>query len=124
MEFQDMDFIAEIRKLNYRDLLIFLIPVLIFLSYLSVFNPGIATYDSFNQLHQIASQHFTNWHPFFHTFINMLCLKVYSNPISICIFQILVFSTMWTIICNYNRDDNIQTNKTFKLQVIFQQLFV
>lgn len=114
-----MGFISEIKKLNYNDLKIFLIPVIIFSIYLAVFNPCIATYDSFNQLHQIASGHFTNWHPFFHTFIDMLCLKVYPSPISICIFQILVFSTMWTIICKYNRDDNIQTDNTFKLQVIF-----
>ena len=119
MEFKDMGFISEIKKLNYNDLKIFLIPVIIFSIYLAVFNPCIATYDSFNQLHQIASGHFTNWHPFFHTFIDMLCLKVYPSPISICIFQILVFSTMWTIICKYNRDDNIQTDNTFKLQVIF-----
>ena len=116
MEFQDMDFIAEIRKLNYRDLLIFLIPVLIFLSYLSAFNPGIATYDSFNQLHQIASQHFTNWHPFFHTFISMLCLKIYPNTMSICILQILVFSTMWMVICKYCRDDNGEIDNVFILQ--------
>ena len=117
MEFRDAKFIAEIKKLNYHDLLIFLIPVIIFSIYLLVFNPGIATYDSFNQLHQIASQHFTNWHPFFHTFINMLCLYVYPSTISICIFQILVFSTMWMIICKYNRDDSIKTDKTFNLQV-------
>ncbi|MBR2557813.1 MAG: hypothetical protein IKE95_05555 [Methanobrevibacter sp.] len=117
MEFRDARFIAEIKKLNYHDLLIFLIPVIIFSIYLLVFNPGIATYDSFNQLHQIASQHFTNWHPFFHTFINMLCLYVYPSTISICIFQILVFSTMWMIICKYNRDNSIKTDKTFNLQV-------
>ena len=113
-----MGLISEIRKLNYRDLKIFLIPIVAFSIYLAVFYPGIATFDSFNQLHQIASNNFTNWHPFFHTFINMLCLKVYSNPISICIFQILVFSTMWMVICKYHRDDNAKMEKTFRLQLI------
>lgn len=113
-----MGLIAEIRKLNYQDLKIFLIPTIIFLFYLSVFYPCIAAYDSFNQLHQIASGHFGNWHPFFHTFINMLCLKIYPNPASICIFQILVFSTMWLVICKYNRNDNLENNKTFKYQII------
>ena len=110
------------KKLNCHDLIIFLIPLIIFSIYLSVFNPGIATLDSFDQLHQIASGQFTNWHPFFHTFIEMLCLKMYPSTISICVFQILVFSTMWTIICKYNRDDNIQTDNTFKLQVIFSAI--
>lgn len=117
-----MGLMAEIKKFNYNDLKIFLIPILIFSIYMIVFNPGIATIDSFNQLHQIASGRFTNWHPFFHTFIEMLCLKVYPSTLSICIFQILVFSTMWTIICKYNRDDNIQNDNTFKLQVIFSVL--
>ena len=119
MEFQYKESISKINKINYRDLIIFLIPLLIFSTYLSVFNPGIATIDSFNQLHQIASNQFTNWHPFFHTFIEMLCLKVYPSTISIGIFQILVFSTMWTIICKYNRDDNSQNNKYFIIQAIF-----
>lgn len=110
--------IAEIKsRFNHRDLIIFLIPTIIFLSYLMVFNPGIATHDSFNQLHQIASGQFTNWHPFFHTFINMICLNVYPSTISIATFQILVFSTMWTLICNYHRDSNMKKDP-FMLQVI------
>uniref|UniRef100_UPI00388EAE5E hypothetical protein n=1 Tax=Methanobrevibacter sp. TaxID=66852 RepID=UPI00388EAE5E len=113
---------SEIKKFNHNDLKIFLIPVVIFSIYLTVFYPGIATIDSFNQLHQIASGQFTNWHPFFHTFIEMLCLKVYPNTISIGIFQILVFSSMWTIICKYNRDDTVENNKTFKMQAIFSAI--
>ena len=97
MEFEDMGFIDKIKTFNYNDLKIFLIPFIIFSIYLAVFNPCIATIDSFNQLHQIASGHFTNWHPFFHTFIEMLCLKVYPSPMSVGIFQILVFSIMWMV---------------------------
>lgn len=119
MGFHDNQIFENFRKLNYRDLAIFLIPVIIFSIYLSVFYPGIATTDTFNQLHQIASNTFTNWHPFFHTFIEMLCLNVYPSTISICIFQIIVFSTMWTVICKYSRDDDAQTKDIFRLQVIF-----
>lgn len=109
-------------KWTYKDLIIFSIPFLIFLFYLNIYNPGILTYDSFNQMHQIASNEFTNWHPFFHTFIEMLCLKIYPSPISIAILQILVFSTMWTIICNYTRvndTSNKKFDKEFILQIIF-----
>ncbi|MBR0270714.1 MAG: hypothetical protein IJQ68_01800 [Methanobrevibacter sp.] len=116
MELNCDGLIDKLKEFNKRDLIILLIPLLIFSFYLYVFNPGIATYDTFNQIHQIASGQFTNWHPFFHTFINMLCLKVYPNPLSIGIFQILVFSTMWMIICKYNRDDTSKSNKTFILQ--------
>ena len=122
MEFKNKEIISQIRKFNSNDLKIFLIPIIIFSAYLAVFNPGIATIDSFNQLHQIASGHFTNWHPFFHTFIEMLCLKVYPSTLSICIFQILVFSAMWTIICKYSRDDTVSDNGTLKRQAIFSAL--
>lgn len=107
----------SISKPNYRDLIIFLIPFIIFLAYLYVYNPGVLTYDSFNQLHQIATNDFSNWHPFFHTFIEMLCLKIYASPISIAVLQILVFSSMWMVICKYHRDDDGKS-KTFTLQVI------
>lgn len=114
-----MGIIANIKKLNYRDLAIFLTPIIIFSVYLAVFNPCIATYDSFNQLYQIASGSFTNWHPFFHTFINMICLSIYPSTISICILQILTFSIMWMVICKYNRDDCNGTVKNFRLQLVF-----
>ena len=122
MEFQESGLVSKISQFNRRDLKIFLIPIIIFSIYLCVFNPGIATIDTFNQLHQISSGHFTNWHPFFHTFIEMLCLKVYPSTLSVCIFQILIFSAMWTVICKYNRDDDVEDNSPFKLQVIFSVL--
>jgi hypothetical protein len=118
MEFVDKANFSQIKKLNRNDLIIFLIPVIIFSVYLAIFNPGIATIDSFNQLHQIASGHFTNWHPFFHTFIEMLCLKVYPSTISIAVLQILVFSTMWTVICRYVRKDN-ESSELFRIQIAF-----
>lgn len=51
----------------------------------------------------------------------MLCLKIYPNPKSIAILQILVFSGVWTIICNYFRYDEERNEKkySFILQVIF-----
>ena len=108
-----------IPRLNHKDLIIFLIPIAIFSYYLKVFDPGILRYDSFNQLHQIATHSFTNWHPFFHTFIEMICLKIYSSPVSICILQILTFSVIWMVICKYNRqDDEKRFEKTFILQLL------
>lgn len=105
--------VNHIKNLNYRDLIIFLIPTLIFSYYLYVYNPGFIHWDSYSQLHMIASGKFSNWHPFFHTFIMMMCLKLFNNnPISISILQILVFSTMWTVICKYFRNDNQKTKKS------------
>lgn len=115
---QKSDNIHNIQKLNYRDLLIFLIPLLIFSIYLNVYNPGILTIDSFNQLHQIATGEFTNQHPIFHTFIEMLCIKLFGSTLSIAVLQILVFSSMWTVICKYHRDDNDSKSNVFFIQAI------
>lgn len=107
----------DFKILSYRDLTIFLIPLIIFSIYLYVYNPGILTFDSYNQMHQIATNQFNNWHPFFHTFIEMLCIRIYPSPASVAAFQILVFSTMWMVICKYHRNDNAE-NRSFVLQVI------
>ena len=111
------------QKLNYNDLIIFLIPFIIFSIYLYVFNPGFLSFDSYSQMHQIATGHYGNAHPLFHTFIEMLCLKVYPSPISVAFFQIIVFSSMWMMICSYFREDvssnRITINKLFIFQVLF-----
>lgn len=105
-----------IKKFNYRDLVIFLLPLLIFSLYLFIYNPGVLTVGSFAQLHQIATGKFTNAFPIFHTLIEMLCLKIYSSPVLIGIIQILVFCLIWMIICKYHRDDS--TSDDFFLQFI------
>ena len=108
----------NIPKFNLKDLIIFLIPLIIFLFYLYIYNPGILTYDSFIQLHQIATGNFNNWQPFFHTFIEMVCIKIYASPVTIGVVQILSFSIIWTLICKYNRNDDLETKKYFFMQVI------
>ena len=107
--------ISNIKKFNHKDIIIFLIPFTIFMYYLYVFNPGILSYDSFNQMHQIATGTYSNWHPFFHTFIEKLCLKLYPSPISVGILQISVYSLIWMVLCQYNRKEDNQ--KLFFLQV-------
>ncbi len=111
------NFVLNIKKLNYKDLIIFSIPFIIFMYYLYVFDPGILTFDSYHQIHQIATSRFSNWHPFFHTFIEMLCIKIYANTKSVCVLQIITFSIIWMIICKYHRNDDVKS-KNFILQVI------
>lgn len=106
------------RKINYRDLMIFLVPMLIFALYLFIYNPGILTYNSFAQIHQIASGKFTNSFPFFHTFIEMLLINIFGTPLIMGVLQILVFSTIWTVICKYHRDDASESSNKFVLQFI------
>ena len=118
MNMQQSKILTNIRKLNYKDLIIFLIPCIIFLYYLHVYDPGILTVDSYNQMHQISSGKFTNWHPFFHTFIEMLCIKLYPSTVSVAILQILTFSVFWTIICKYTRNESKEIDRLFILQAV------
>ena len=113
------DSISDIKKhIIINDIIILLIPLSIFSFYLYIYNPGILSYDSYNQLAQIYEHDFNNWHPFFHTFIEMVCLKIYNSPISIGVLQIITFSFMWTIICKYYRGDNRGVCPIFIAQVI------
>ncbi len=102
-------------NLKKRDIFIFFLTFSILTIYLFIFAPGILTYDSYNQLQQINSFNFNSWHPFFHTFIEMLLLKIWNNPSIIGLFQIIIFSLIWTSICHYNKKED---NRNFILQVI------
>ncbi|WP_406531862.1 hypothetical protein [Methanobrevibacter sp.] len=113
----------RILKFNYRDLMIFLVPIIIFLLYLFVYNPGVLTVSSYSQLHQIATGKFTTAHPIFHTLIEMLLIKIFGTPFYIGLFQILVFSVLWTAICRYHRDDSAKSSNGFVAQFAITVIF-
>ena len=105
-------------KLNYRDITILIIPILIFSLYVYIYNPGILTVTSYSQLHQIVTGHFTNAHPIFHTLFEKACLKIFKSPIFIGIVQMVIFSVLWMIICKYHRDDTADSSNGFFMQFI------
>lgn len=115
---QNLELNPNSKRVNHRDLMIFIMPVLIFSLYLYIYNPGILTYESFSQIHQIATGEFTNSFPFLHTLIEMILLKTFGTPLSIAVLQIFVFSAIWTVICKYHRDDSNKNSNTFLLQFI------
>ena len=72
-----MNTLTKIRKkivLDKYDLILFFLTFLSFLAVLYILYPGILTYDSYTQLKQIETGTFSEWHPFIHTFIEMICL--------------------------------------------------
>ncbi len=95
--------IKYFKNIDKKNIIIFLIPLLMFGIYWVVFYPGVLSYDSYNQLQQIEAMTFNSSHPFFHTFIEMILMRIWNTPAVIGLFQILVFSTLWTSICKYNR---------------------
>ena len=110
-----------IKKIEIQDIAIFAIPFFTFIIALVIFFPGFLSYDSFQQLGQISAHRFSNWHPFIHTFIEMVCLKVWNSPASVGLFQIFCFSIIWTIICKYNR--KAKTWYEFLIQIIITIIF-
>lgn len=100
-------------KFNYKDLIIFILPLLIFSLYLFMYNPGVLTAASFSQLHQIATGQFTTSTPILHTLLVMLFIKIFKTPLFIGAFQILIFAAIWTIICKYHRDDSTKNSQYF-----------
>ncbi|MBQ6098334.1 MAG: hypothetical protein IJL02_00540 [Methanobrevibacter sp.] len=98
-------------KFNYRDLMIFILPILIFSLYLFMYNPGVLTAASFSQLHQIATGQFTTSSPILHTLLVMLFVKIFKTPLFIGAFQIIIFAAIWMIICKYHRDDSTNNNQ-------------
>ena len=93
-----------LKKIDYKDIVIFLIPFILFGVYLIIFYPGILSYDSYNQINQIKTGVFNSSHPFFHTFIEMILMKIIDTPAIVGLFQITFFSVLWARICRYNRD--------------------
>lgn len=105
-----------IPKFNYRDLMILLVPILIFALYLFVYKPGILTVASYGQLHQIATGHFTTAYPIFHTMLEALCITIFKRPAFIGVIQILIFAVMWMLICKYHRNDLSDSSNEFAVQ--------
>lgn len=107
-----------ISGLNFRDLIIFIVPTLIFSLYLFVFSPGVLTVASYSQIHQIVTGQFTNAHPIFHTLFEIACLKLFKSPFFIGLVQILIFSVLWMIICKYHRNDLANSSNEFVIQFV------
>lgn len=110
-----------LKKIKKFDVLIFLIPFFVYLLTLLIYYPGILSFDSYNQLEQIKTGIYTTGHPIFHTFIELICMKIYNSPVSIAILQIFIFSLIWTIICKYNRKND---NFSLKIFEVIMTLFV
>lgn len=64
--------------------------------YLIAFYPGLMSADSLDQWKQLTNFEFKDAHPAFHTLIYWLITRIYYNPISVSVFQILCLSTVWT----------------------------
>ena len=82
-------------KNKIKNILFFLLPIIILLIIQQAFYPAIMSYDGLIQWNQVQSGKIDNAHPFLTTFVMRLLSKIWNNPGIVVIFHILVFSTMW-----------------------------
>lgn len=107
-------------KKTYKDIIIFLIPFLIFIILLFSYYPGLITYDGINQWNQVQNGTINNAHPFFSTYFMLIISKFWNSPRAVLVFQIFIFSFFWSIICNKTRKNNYgrQVIYTFLISLI------
>lgn len=101
-----------------KKIVILIIPIIIFTLALLTFYPGILSYDSYNQWQQVQTGVITDAHPFLTTYVMLLLSKIYNSPITVFIFQIILFSSIWTYLCTYIRKV-FPYKKDIKYQIIF-----
>ena len=102
-------------KNKIKNILFFLLPIIILLIIQQAFYPAIMSYDGLIQWNQVQSGKIDNAHPFLTTFVMRLLSKIWNNPGIVVIFHILVFSTMWGIICIYLNKNNYKKNYIFTI---------
>lgn len=84
---------------NKRNILTFLLVIVLNSIVLLSFYPGIVPYDGNNQWNQVVSGNIQNNHPFFSTFFMWLLSKIWFSPTTLIVYQIILLSFIWTYIC-------------------------
>lgn len=106
-----------IKKIEKADIVIFMIILLNFLLTWMAFSPAIMTSDGVGQLQEAYLNNYNNAHPVLHSFIIGAITKTFGTVSAVSIFQILIFSYLWTICCKITRKDN-NSKKIKVLQII------
>lgn len=95
-----------IKKIEITDIIIFVIILEIWIYIAYMFAPGIMTSDSIDQWNQVHTGVFNDVHAPLHTITEWMISKIWDSPKAICIFQILLFDIIWTVICKKLRNKN------------------
>jgi len=62
--------------------------------FLMSFYPGILSFDSYSQWHQLSEFKFNDWHPAYHTIIMWGITRIWYSPASIVLFQNIFFTSV------------------------------
>lgn len=106
-------------RIESRDIIIFAISLTLLTIALLALWPGLYTSDSYDQYNQAQTGVVNTAHPVFHTFTIWLVNLVHHSRAMLPLFQIFIFSLMWTVICGYIRRLFGNRKKVFYAQVAF-----
>ncbi len=98
-----------------KNIIIFLIPIFIFMLLFLAYHPGIITFDGNNQWAQVQSGIINDAHPFFSTFFMLILSKIHNTTSIVLFYQFFVFSIIWTYICKITR----KNKNDFYIQIVF-----
>ncbi len=101
--------------IKLKNIIFFIIPFVMLLITLFSFWPGIYTYDGTNQWEQAISGNINNEHPFFGTYFMLILSKIWNAQTIILIYQILLFSIIWFLICT----DLLKEKKKHKSIIVY-----
>lgn len=87
---------------RYLDkIILFLIPLIIFLAYRYIFYPFIISTDGDMQLLEILRGNYSNWHPFFHTLLMKFSYDIFDDFSYFIIIRIFIVSMIISMIGSY-----------------------
>ncbi len=115
-----MKIILSSSKLKKLDVfLLFCIPLVIFLFYLFIFNPGIITTDATMQIREFSEMPLSNWHPFFHTLVMKFIYNLFGNYQSIIVVRIILIGFVCLYICSYFIKKGVNKKFIYLFLVLF-----
>lgn len=99
-------------------ILLFILPLIILLVYLYIFEPFIITTDGIMQLREVKSTNLSNWHPFFHTYLLALIYKNFGNFQIFIILRIIILSLLISRIATYFINKGIKRLFVYTLVIL------
>ena len=95
------------KRIEKQDIIIFLISAVVLFIAWTGFAPALMTSDNWDQVASAYNNIYLNAHPIFHTWLIGNIAKLFNGGVgAVAIFQIIVFSLVWTWGCKVARREN------------------
>lgn len=100
-------------------ILLFLVPIVLFLGYYYIFYPFIISTDGDMQMLEIVRNNYSNWHPFFHTLIMKFSYDIFGDFSVFLIIRIIIVSIIISMIGSYFIKKGVKRIFIYVLVILF-----